>query len=145
MLVWLITDCYSRLLEMTRLGTLIAAAVVAHCTSVFSRHGIPEIVVTDNGPQFSKVPSSVFASFACDNFEHVTSSPKYPQGNSLAEAAVKILKQSLKKTGDLYLTLLAYRSSLLKNGYSPAELLRSRKLCTSLPVAVETLLPRLPN
>lgn len=96
---------------MTRLGTLIAAAVVAHCTSVFSRHRIPEIVVTDNGPQFSKVPSSVFASFACDNFEHVISSPKYPQGISLAEAAVKILKQSLKKTGDLYLTLLAYRSS----------------------------------
>lgn len=74
--MWLFTDCYSRLLEMTRLGSLIAAVVVAHCTSVFTRHGIPEIGVTDNGPQFSKVPSFVFASFVCDNFEHVTSSPK---------------------------------------------------------------------
>ena len=49
----------------------------------------------------------------------------------------------LTKNEDPYIGLLAYKSSLLENGYSPAELLMGRKLRTTVPVATNQLKPRL--
>ena len=43
---------------------------------------------------------------------------------------MKTIKGLLKKSEDQYETLLAYRSTPLSNGYSPAELLMGRKLRT---------------
>ena len=61
----------------------------------FARRGIPEVLVTDNGTQFS---SSEFSKFAETlRFEHKTSSPHYPQSNRNAENAVIVSKALLKK------------------------------------------------
>lgn len=140
------TDYFSRYPEIARLQSLTTQAVVTHCKSIFSRHGIPEVVVSDNGPQFSRVATSAFSTFARENgFKHVTSSPRYPQSNGLAEAAVKIIKTSMSKTGDPYKTLLSYRTTPLKNGYSPAELLMGRRLRTTVPTASKMLLPVSPD
>ena len=46
-------------------------------TSIFSRHGIPRTVVSDNGPQYNSAEMKDFASSY--RFKHVTSSPYYPQ------------------------------------------------------------------
>ena len=60
-----------------------------------ARHGIPEEVTTDNGPQFD---SRAFRKFYQDyQFNHVTSSPYYPCGNGEAECVVKTIKGLLKK------------------------------------------------
>lgn len=68
---------------------------------VFARHGIPETVICDNGPQYS---ADLYATFARKyGFEHVTSSPLYSQGNGEPERAVKIIKGLLCKLGDPYL------------------------------------------
>nr|XP_050031134.1 uncharacterized protein K02A2.6-like [Dermacentor andersoni] len=144
---WLIiTDYFSRYPELVALNNLTSAAVINHCKSIFARHGIPEVVVSDNGPQFSRAFGAEFSKFASDyNFQHVTSSPHYHQSNGMAESAVKIIKGSLKKTADAYKTLLAYRASPLKNGYSPAELLMGRRLRTALPTSSESLQPRTPD
>ncbi|XP_077521342.1 uncharacterized protein LOC144132649 [Amblyomma americanum] len=100
-------------------------------------------MASDNGPQFS---SSDFTRLALEyRFTHVTSSPHYHQSNRLAESAVKIIKSSVKKTQDPYLTFLAYRSTPLKNGYSPSDLLMGRRLRTKLPVTSGMLVPRLPD
>ncbi|XP_064467881.1 uncharacterized protein K02A2.6-like [Ornithodoros turicata] len=141
---WLIvTDYYSRYPEIARLSSLSAATVVNHCKSIFARLGIPNEVISDNGPQFAGAESSEFRKFPEEfKFKHTTSSPRYPQSNGMAEAAVKIIKGSMKKTGDPYETLLSYRSTPLKNGYSPVELLMGRRLRTTLPVAEEMLLPK---
>lgn len=94
---WLIvTDYYSRYPELAKLTSLTARAVVTHCKSIFARHGIPEVVVSDNGSQFSRGPDAPFAAIAKEyGFKHVISSPPYPQSNGLAEAAVKVIKGSL--------------------------------------------------
>ncbi|UYV67627.1 hypothetical protein LAZ67_5001401 [Cordylochernes scorpioides] len=137
-----VIDYYSRFPEMIQLDRLTANVVVRSCKSIFARHGIPETVVSDNGTQFGAARE--FANFARQyGFTHVTSSPRFPQSNGMAEAGVKIAKLILKKNQDPSLGLLEYRSTPLENGYSPAELLMGRKLRTTLPIAPENLNPRL--
>lgn len=88
---WLIvTDYFSRYPEVALLSNLTSETVIGHCKSIFARHGIPEVVVSDNGPQFSRVKTSAFSTFAQEyGFQHITFSPHCPQSNGLAEAAVK--------------------------------------------------------
>lgn len=60
----------------------------------------------------------------------------------MAEKGVHIIKQLLKKAtdsqSDPYLALLSYRTAPLDCGLSPAELLMSRKLHTTLPCYAES-------
>ena len=108
--------------------------------SIFARHGIPEIVVTDNGPQYW---SQMFSAFAdAHGFSHRTSSPRCQQSNGVSERAAKTIKGLLKKSEDQYETIFAYRSTPLSNGYSPAELLMGRKLRTTVPVVPSSLDPQ---
>lgn len=74
----------------------------------------------------------------------MTSSPKYPQGNAEAECAVQTVKGLLKKS-ESYLALLAYKSTPLHNGYSPAQLLMGRRLRTTVPILPALLEPALPD
>ncbi|UYV78480.1 hypothetical protein LAZ67_16001679, partial [Cordylochernes scorpioides] len=137
-----VIDYYSRFPEVVQLDRLTASVVVRSCKSIFARHGIPETVVSDNGTQFGAARE--FANFARQyGFQHVTSSPRFPQSNGMAESGVKIAKLILKKNQDPSLGLLEYRSTPLENGYSPAELLMGRKLRTTLPIAPENLNPKL--
>uniref|UniRef100_A0A3B3DJS6 Integrase catalytic domain-containing protein n=1 Tax=Oryzias melastigma TaxID=30732 RepID=A0A3B3DJS6_ORYME len=111
--------------------------------SIFARHCIPEVLMTDNGPQFSGSHFQTFA--ACYGFEHVTSSPRFPQSNGEADRAVQTVKRLLKKSADPYRASLAYRAMPLQNGYSPAELLMGRELRTTVPALPSLLDPTLPD
>ena len=134
-------DYYSRWAEVRALeGSQTSADVVHKIKSIFATHGVPDIVVSDNGPQYS---STAFQSFAkAYDFSHVTSSPRYPQSNGEAERAVQTVKALLTKDdSDPYLGLLAYRTAPLENGFSPAELLMGRQLNSRLPVTQTQLEP----
>ena len=97
----LVVDYYSRWIEVAKLNSPTAQEVIKHTSSMFARHGIPEIVVSDNGPQFS---AELYATFAKDyGFEHITSSPLYPQGNGEAERAVKTIKDYYESRISRYL------------------------------------------
>ena len=114
---------------------------MSHLKSFFCRHGIPEIVMSDNGPQFS---AATFSKFADEwGFTHLTSSPYYPRSNGEAERAVKTAKSLFVKSEDLYLALLSYRTTPLQNGHTPAESLMGRKLRSTLPLSPEKLKPML--
>ena len=73
----LVVDYYSRFIEITLLNRTSAADVISHTKSIFARHSIPEVVISNNGPQYSSEAYSVFAKEY--QFHHVTSSPLYPQ------------------------------------------------------------------
>ena len=91
----IIVDYYSQFIEVEKLSRLTTEEVIRHCKSMFARHGIPEVVISDNGPQFD---FGAFRKFSRDyQFNHTTSSPYYPQGNGEAERAVKTIKGLLKK------------------------------------------------
>ncbi|UYV76907.1 K02A2.6-like [Cordylochernes scorpioides] len=126
-----VVDYFSRFIEVVRLTKLSSEAVVDHCKAIFARHGIPDIVISDNGPQFRPSTTSAFTKFASEvGFRHITSSPKHPQSYGQAEAAVKIVKNLMKKNKDPVLALMEYRATPLANGLSPAELLFGRKILT---------------
>ena len=118
---------------VAKLAATTSPDVILHLRSIFTRHGIPETVVSDNGPQYA---SYEFAQFASEEgFIHVTSSPRYPQSNGKAERILHTVTAMLKKSVDPYGALLAYRTTSLECGYSPAQLLMGRQLTTSILVA----------
>ncbi|XP_015755105.1 PREDICTED: uncharacterized protein K02A2.6-like [Acropora digitifera] len=128
---YLITvDYYSRWVEIKLLTTQTAKSLITAAKELFSTHGIPDIVISDNGPCFSEVSFQEFA--AKYGFLHTTSSPRYPR-------AVKGL---LKRNDHPYLALLSYRSTPLQTGLSRSELLMGRRFRTQLPLLAKTLAPR---
>ena len=135
----LIIDYYSRWIEIAYLQNTSSLSVIEHVKSIFGRYGIPEVVVSDNGPQFSSKDFLQFSKYY--GFTHITSSPHHPQGNGEAERAVGTVKNLLKKTDDPYLALLNYRATPLQAGFSPAELLMSRKLRSRVPTLSQNLTP----
>lgn len=84
----LVVDYFSRYQEVLQLTSTTSASVISALKSMFLRHGIPEIVRSDNRPQYS---SAEFMSFASSyGFQHLTSSPKFPQSNGQSEWSVHI-------------------------------------------------------
>ncbi|KAK3538868.1 hypothetical protein QTP86_018772 [Hemibagrus guttatus] len=137
-------DYYSRYFELDRLHSTTSAAVIHKLKAAFARHGIPETVISDNGPQYS---SGEFESFAkAWEFTHITTSPYYQQSNGLAEKSVHTAKMLLEKAKadkrDPYLSLLEYRNSPVDGFKSPSQLLITRRLQSTLPNTNQQLLPK---
>ena len=135
-----VVDYYSRYIEMAKLPSTKATTVIKHLKSIMARHGIFEVLMTDNGPQFANTEMNNFSRDY--NFTHISSSPKFAQGNGMAENAVKTFKNLIKKNADPYIAFLIYRATPLQNGYSPSELCMGRRLRSTLPVAPHTLQPK---
>ena len=128
-------DYYSRFFEVAPLKSTTSGSTIIHLKSFFSRHGIPEIITADNGPQFV---DATFSKFAEEwGFNHLTSSPHYPQSNGEAEIAGHTAKDLITKCDDPYSALLSYRSTLLHKEYTPAESLMGRKLRSTLPFTMK--------
>ena len=136
----LVVDYFSRYPEVTKLSSTTSQCIITALQSIFSRHGIPEIMMSDNGHQFSSQEMKKFAEHY--DFIHVTSSPLFPQSNGLVERMVKTVKQLLKKSPDPFLALLSYRSTPFPwCGLSPAELLMGRRIRSSLPQVPQKFVP----
>lgn len=104
----LIVDFFSRYVEVTKLTRFTSPDVVVHLKSIFARHGIPDQLVSDNGPPFS---SNAFAQFAEEHtFTHIMASPRYQQANGEVERPVQTVKHLLKKVQDPYRALMAYHT-----------------------------------
>ena len=133
-----IVDYYSRWVEFRKLTSLTSEHTIEVMKEVFATHGIPDVIMSDNGPQFS---AKAFAQFATSyGFTHTTSSPRYTQANGESERAVRTLKE-MTKNDDPYLALLTQRTTPLLNGLSPSQLLMGRRLRIRLPVIPSTLQP----
>ena len=82
-------DYYSKYIEVEPLRALSAMSAIKALKSQFTRHGIPQLNRTDNGPQYSSREVAEF----CGKYgvQHKMSSPVYPQSNGEAECADKHL------------------------------------------------------
>jgi len=122
--------------------------VIGSTKKHFARFGIPDVVVTDNGPQFC---SQEYREFAEEwKFEHTTSSPYHPQSNGKAESAVKIAKKLLTKSEkdhqDVQLAILEWQNTPTdSSNKSPVQKLHSRRTRTLLLTAESLLMPEVPR
>ena len=110
----------------------------------FSSLGLPQVLVSDNGPAFS---STDFQDFMKQNgINHVKTVPYHPASNGLAERSVKTFKSALKKldTGSLQSRvnsfLFKYRiTPQTTTGISPAQLMMGRRLHSHLDLLLPSI------
>ena len=131
--MFLITvDGYSKWIDAQVVNTATSYTTVERLRTLFATHGIPEVLVTDNGTPFT---STEFSEFTKRNgIRHVRVSPYHPSSNGLAERAVKTFKEGMKKAGNkgsiecrMARLLFQYRiTPHSTTGVSPAELLLGR-------------------
>ena len=83
-------ECFSNFWEVDPLTLTTTAAIVRKLKGHFACYGIPVVLVSDNGPQFS---SQELKKIVTEwDVEHRTSSPGHQQANGKSEAAVKTAK-----------------------------------------------------
>lgn len=138
-----VIDKYSRWIELKQINPPTARTVIQRLKEIFSVHGIPETVQSDNGPQFTSMEYKDFAKSW--GFEVTTSSPYFPQANGAAERCVQTCKKILSQSDPL-LALLNYRNTPHSaTGISPSSALMGRRLRTRVPVLDKLLVPHAPN
>ena len=83
----LISDAYSKWLEVHPTNTSTSATTIELLRKSFSYLGLPDVIVSDNATIFT---SAEFAEFLKENeIHHIRSPPYHPASNGLAERAVQ--------------------------------------------------------
>ena len=119
--------------------TATSATTIEQLRAIFAVHGLPQIIVSDNGSVFT---SQEFAGFTKYNgIKHVKVAPFHPASKGLAERAVQTFKSVMDKmTQDnssvetkVSRFLFKYRlTPHSTTGQSPSEMLMQRKICSRL-------------
>ena len=141
-----VVDAYSKFPEVVKMTSTTSTATVNALRDIFSRYGLPEIMVSDNGPQFI---ASEFQQFCRKNgIMHRTSAAYKPSTNGQAERVVQILKSAIaqarvtKQDVNVVLarSLLVYRNTPhTTTGEAPSVLLMGRKLRTRLDLILPSV------
>eukprot|EP00731_Ephydatia_muelleri_P018998 Em0011g1038a len=114
----IVVDSYSKWLEVVPVASTSSQQTIKELRHMFATHGLPEIVVSDNGTAFS---STEFGHFMKHNgIRHIRCAPYHPSSNGLAERAVQTFKEAMRKT----------------EGQPPAQLLMGRRPRTLLDLMV---------
>ncbi|XP_038119282.1 uncharacterized protein K02A2.6-like [Culex quinquefasciatus] len=146
----LIVDAYTKWPEVIKTNRITSVATIGMLRSVFARLSMPELLVSDNGTQFT---SAEFLEFCSTNgIQHLTTAPFHPQSNGQAERFVDTFKRAVKKIQAgrssideaLDVFLMTYRTTpnrQVEGGVSPSEAMFGRRIRTNL----ELLLPPPPK
>ncbi|XP_065219763.1 uncharacterized protein K02A2.6-like [Planococcus citri] len=139
----IIVDAYSKWIEVYVLRNTDSDIIIKCFGDCFARFGVPEVLVSDNGPQFVSADTELY--LKTNGILHLTSPAYFPASNGLAERAVQTVKKGLHSETNgsivqrLNRFLQAYRRAPHSTtGVSPAELFFGRKLRTPLSLVVPT-------
>ena len=134
-------DYYSKWPEVAFTANITTKDVTSFLSSVFSKQGNPESIVTDNGKQFT---SADFAAFLAErDIVHHRVSVYYPAANGAIERFNRVLKESVQMAitqsvpwkPAITAFLMAYRATPhAATGVSPFQLLYGRRMRTKLTV-----------
>ena len=128
-----LVDAFSRWPEVHLMSSTTATEVMKRLRRTFSQEGVPNTLVSDNGPQFACEEMEKWLShIGC---KHILTPPYHPRSNGLAERFVRTLKNHIRcgRGKDLQSVvdrfLLQYRnSSHSTTGVAPAVLMRGKLL-----------------
>ena len=136
-----VIDYYSKYIEAIRLKGKTSSDIIRCLSEIFSRHGYPQTLIADNMPYNSREMKEYGKQCGIDI---TTTSPTYSQANGLAEKAVHIVKNLLRKECNLNEGLMEYRNTPISNfPYSPNQMLFSRQIRTRVPVHPLVLVPQI--
>ena len=136
-----VIDRYSRFPEVEIVKSTKASIVIPKLDRIFSVHGIPDVIKTDNGPPFNGEEYRNYAKTLGIKLEFST--PLWPKGNAEAERFMQPLSKALKTAKieqrpwrqELSRFLLQYRTAPhCSTRVPPAELLFNRTVKGQLPV-----------
>lgn len=142
--ILVVVDYFSRYYEYDVMTSTTSEKIIDSLESIFSRHGLPVTIKSDNGPQFR---SEQFRLYCEENgITHNKTTPKYAQANGEVERQNASLMKRIriaqsdgldwKKELRKYVTV--YRSiTHPSTNKSPAELLFNRKIRGKLPELLE--------
>ena len=127
-----VVDAYSKWIEVSIVNSATSISAIQKQRAMFATHGLPKVVVSDNGSVFT---SSEFQQFMTNNgIQHIRTAPYHPASNGLAERAVQTVKEGLRKLSggcletNLSRFLFQYRlTPHTTTGQSPAQLLLGRR------------------
>ena len=140
-----VIDYHSRWAEVYFCSTVTSAVIVKCLTDLFSRFGLPEVLVSDNGVQFGSNEFELFLK-SC-NIKHVKSSLFFPQSNGLVERFNRTLKEAIRIAvaegqaveDSVRNMLVTYRSTAQPaTGHSPSQLMFGRKIRVPVNAFVST-------
>ena len=130
----IIVDAHSKWLEILPTTAATSQATVRKMREVFATHGLPDEIVTDNGTHFT---GTEFQRFMAQNgIRHIKVTPYHPSSNGLAERAVQVFKDAMKKLAatpvdvETKLTQFLFQYRITPHattGIAPAELLMHRR------------------
>ena len=132
--ILVVVDYYSRYYEVDILKSTVASKVISSLEEMFAQHGLPESLMSDNGPQFI---SAEFAEYMVQQgIRHHKVTAKWPKGNGEVERQNSSLLKRLQIAHaeekdwkrELNIYLAAYRALP-----HPAEVLFGQKIRTKLP------------
>ncbi|XP_061398657.1 uncharacterized protein K02A2.6-like [Musca vetustissima] len=135
----IVVDSHSKWLEVKATADTTSTKTIELLRDIFASHGLPDIVVTDNGRNFK---SSEFETFLKENgIRHFCTAPYHPSSNGQAERFVQSVKSHLKKlpptniAKNLANILLRLRTTPNPiSNISPAEILMGREIKTLLDI-----------
>ena len=132
----LVVDYMSHFPIIHQLTSMTAKVVIEHLKTIFSELGVPDVLVSDNGPCYT----GGYFKAAMNNvgITHITTSPHHHQPNGLAERYVWIVKNPLSKAKetdkDYHEVISVYHNAPMSGKLpSPFELLNNRKPNLDLP------------
>ena len=124
----IIVDAYSKWLEVLECKQM-AESTITNLRQVFATHGLPEFIVSDDGPAFVSEQFSTFLS--CNGIRHIKSALYHPSSNGLTERAVQKSHIPLP----VRLSQFLFRCRITPHTstrHTPAEMLMGRRLRSRL-------------
>ena len=91
---FLAVDAHSKWPEVFEMAQTTTTNTISILRHLFARYGLPEQIVSDNGPQFISDEFSQF--MRLNGIKHTRSAPYHPSSNGAVERFVRTFKQSLK-------------------------------------------------
>jgi len=95
---YLVISYYYSYIEVAHITSITSRSIIKGLKAIFTRISVLEVLMTDNGVQFSSAEFSIFTHIWA--FDHLRSSPRYPKSNGKAKNAIKTIKWLLKKCKD---------------------------------------------
>jgi len=140
----MVMDYFSGSWAVGTLENTTASHMIRKMKMQFSRYGIPDICVSDNGLQFTAHEYKKFSKQW--KFELVTTSPRYPKSNGKVEnaigAAEQLMNKVKKNSSNAYLALISCCNTSTQGlAASPVQRLMNCHTKALLPTTKHLLVP----